>query len=261
MNLVVNARDAMPGGGSIVIETAEQEILVGGGGDLHPGAAPGTYALLSVTDTGTGISPELQARIFEPFFTTKAVGTGTGLGLSTAYGIARQSGGWIEVRSTPGEGARFEVWLPRVEDEPSRHAGVHSAGDSLRGDETLLVVEDQADVRRLTLSILKSKGYRLLEAANADDALRVSAAHSEKIDLLLTDVIMPGLNGRQLAERLVQQRPDLKILYISGYVSNVIGLEGSIELGMEYLRKPFGARELSAKIREVLELRRPPASS
>ncbi|MEO8368472.1 MAG: response regulator [Candidatus Solibacter sp.] len=251
MNLVANARDAMPSSGSIVIGTALQELPAGGG--TPAGAAPGTYAVLSVMDTGTGISAEIQARIFEPFFTTKGVGAGTGLGLSTAYGIARHAGGWIDVHSTPGEGARFEVWLPRAQAESNPQAGAQPTRSALNGDETLLVVEDQADVRRMTLSMLRSKGYRLLDAANADEALKISAAHDGRIDLLITDVIMPGLNGRQLADRMLQQRPELKILYMSGYVSSVISLDGSGEPDVEYLRKPFSGIELSTKIREVLE--------
>jgi DNA-binding NtrC family response regulator len=177
--------------------------------------------------------------------------------LSTAYGIARQAGGWIDVRSTPGEGACFEVWLPvtQPQDGPAGDSGAERA--SVRGDETLLVVEDQADVRRLTMAMLKASGYRLLEAANGEEALRVSAAFEDHIDLLVTDVIMPGLNGRQLAERLEARRPGMKTLYISGYTSEVRGLQGSLDPGMEYLRKPFGAPALTAKVREVLERRAP----
>ena len=217
--------------------------------------------MLSVSDTGTGMSQELQARIFEPFFTTKGVGSGTGLGLSTAYGIARQAGGWIDVQSAPGEGARFEVWLPLTRaEEGSGIVPVLTAG-AAKGHETLLVVEDQAEVRRLTLSILKASGYRLLEAANADEALQLSAAHPGKIDLLVTDVIMPGLNGRQLSESLSQQRSELRTLYISGYASDVIALHGSLDPGVEYLRKPFGAAELNAKVREVLDCEAPRGSN
>jgi len=256
MNLVVNARDAMPRGGSIVIETAEQELAAGD--DARPGAPPGTYAVLSVTDTGTGIGVELQARIFEPFFTTKDVGAGTGLGLSTAYGIAQQARGWINVHSAPGEGARFEVWLPRVQPDGNEHAGDGATRGAQNGDETLLVVEDQADVRRLTLAILRSKGYRLLEAASADEALQISAADTGRIDLLITDVIMPGMNGRQLADRMLEQRPGLKILYMSGYSSDVLSLGGSLEPAVECLTKPFGASELGSKVREILDGGMPP---
>jgi CheY-like chemotaxis protein len=255
MNLVINARDAMPGGGKIVIETARREIHESPA--ASSAADPGRYAVLSVADTGVGMSPEIQERIFEPFFTTKGVGTGTGLGLSTAYGIVRQAGGWIEVQSSRGNGSQFEVWLPLTDVETIEPAAPQVAPDAVRGQETLLIVEDQPDVRRMSLSILKANGYRLLEAGNAEQALRLSASYSGKIDLLVTDVIMPGLNGRQLADRLVEERPGLKVLYTSGYTADVIALHGSLEPGMEYLPKPFGAAQLSAKVREVLASGRP----
>jgi PAS domain S-box-containing protein len=250
MNLVINARDAMPGGGQIVIETGTRE------SNRTPASncqiRPVNYAVLSVADTGTGMSPETQQRIFEPFFTTKGLGKGTGLGLSTAYGIVRHAGGWIDVQSTPDKGSRFEIWLPVTEAVADDACTPQSAPCVARGEETLLVVEDQADVRRLALSILKSGGYRLLEAGNAEQALGLSASYPGKIDLLVTDVIMPGMNGRQLAERMVEQRPGLKVLYTSGYSADVIALDESLEPGMGYLPKPFGAAQLSAKIREVL---------
>jgi CheY-like chemotaxis protein len=250
MNLVINARDAMPGGGRIVIETAATEIVEAAAGRLE--VRPGRYGVLSVADNGVGMSPEIQKRIFEPFFTTKEVGTGTGLGLSTAYGIVRQAGGWIDLQSTRGSGSQFEVWLPLTEAAAADAAIPKYEGDAARGEETLLVVEDQADVRRMALAILKAHGYRLLEAGNAEQALALSAAHSGKIDLLITDVIMPGLNGRQLADRLAKERPGLKVLYTSGYTADVITQQGTLEPGMEYLPKPFGAAQLSAKVREVL---------
>jgi PAS domain S-box-containing protein len=250
MNLVINARDAMPGGGQIAIETARQEIAKPAAG--RPEVRPGRYGVLSVADTGVGMSPETQKRIFEPFFTTKGVGTGTGLGLSTAYGIVRQAGGWIDLQSSQGTGSRFEVWLPLTEEAPADDAVPPCGGDAARGEETLLVVEDQTDVRRMALAILKAGGYHLLEAGSAEQALELSAKYSGKIDLLVTDVIMPGLNGRQLADRLAKERPGLKVLYTSGYTADVITLQGSLEPGMEYLPKPFGAAQLSAKVREVL---------
>ena len=250
MNLAINARDAMPGGGQIAIETGKREIDEAAASLLT--VQPGRYAVLSVADTGVGMSPEVQERIFEPFFTTKGVGTGTGLGLSTAYGIVRQAGGWIDVQSSPGAGSRFEIWLPLSEAVAAEAAAPDSAAEAGRGEETLLIVEDQADVRRLELSILKANGYRLLQAENAEQALGLSASYAGKIDLLVTDVIMPGLNGRQLADRLVADRPGLKVLYTSGYTADVIALQGCVEPRMEYLPKPFGAAQLSAKVREVL---------
>jgi two-component system, cell cycle sensor histidine kinase and response regulator CckA len=169
----------------------------------------------------------------------------------------RQAGGWIEVQSSRGNGSRFEVWLPLTDAEMVEAATPQIAADAARGQETLLIVEDQPDVRRMSLSILKANGYRLLEAGNAEQALGLSASYSGKIDLLVTDVIMPGLNGRQLADRLVEERPGLKVLYTSGYTADVIALHGSLEPGMEYLPKPFGAAQLSAKVREVLASGRP----
>lgn len=250
MNLVINARDAMPGGGRIAIETGQREIDQAAASRFT--VQPGRYAVLSVADTGVGMSPEVQERIFEPFFTTKGVGGGTGLGLTTAYGIVRQAGGWIDVQSSPRAGSRFEICLPLSEAMPAHAAAPEAGAGAGRGQETLLIVEDQADVRRLALSILEANGYRLLQAENAEQALGLSASYTGKIDLLVTDVIMPGLNGRQLADRLVEERPGLKVLYTSGYTADVIALQGSLEPGMEYLPKPFGAAQLSAKVREVL---------
>src|ERR1017187_3145112 len=250
MNLVINARDAMPGGGQIAIETGKREIDEAAASRFA--VRPGRYAVLSVADTGVGMSPEVQERVFEPFFTTKGVGKGTGLGLSTAYGIVRQAGGWIDVRSSPGAGSRFEIWLPLSEAGPAEGVAPETAAEGGRGEETLLIVEDQADVRRLALSILQADGYRLLQAGDAEQALGLSASYAGKIDLLVTDVIMPGLNGRQLADRLVEERPGLKVLYTSGYTADVMALQGYLEPGMEYLPKPFGAAQLSAKVRKVL---------
>ena len=258
MNLAINARDAMPDGGQIVIETGQREIdrAEASASALHPGR----YALLSVTDAGAGMSPDVQERIFEPFFTTKGAGSGTGLGLSTAYGIVHQSGGWIDVRSSPGAGSRFEVWLPLTDAVAVDAVPPPPAADSGRGEETLLIVEDQGDVRRLALSILRANGYRLLEAENAEQALQLSAGYAGEIELLITDVIMPGLNGRQLADRLAKERPGLKVLYTSGYAADVIALQGSLEPGMAYLPKPFGAAQLAAKVREVLGAGRGPST-
>jgi CheY-like chemotaxis protein len=258
MNLAINARDAMPDGGQIVIETGQGEIDQAAAS--ASAARPGRYALLSVTDAGAGMSPDVQERIFEPFFTTKGAGTGTGLGLSTAYGIVHQAGGWIDVRSSPGSGSRFEIWLPVTDAAAVDAAAPPPAAGSGRGEETLLIVEDQGEVRRLALSILKASGYRLLEAENAEQALQLSAGYAGGIDLLITDVIMPGLNGRQLADRLAKERPGLKVLYTSGYAADVIALEGSLEPGMAYLPKPFGAAQLAAKVREVLGAGRGPST-
>ncbi|HEY1494459.1 MAG TPA: response regulator [Candidatus Solibacter sp.] len=254
MNLAINARDAMPEGGRLEFATCQTRLE---GGCLPPNGLgrEGDYAVLSVADTGVGIAPEIQEKIFEPFFTTKGAGHGTGLGLCTAYGIVNQAGGWIEVESRPGQGATFRVWLPVTQAETVNVTAREAAEGAAPGDATLLVVEDQADVRRLALSILKHQGYQLLEAENADRALEVSAHHAGVIDLLVTDVVMPGRTGRELAERLNVQRPGLRVLYISGYSGDAIAGQGCLDPGTEYLAKPFTPEQLSSKVREVL--RRP----
>ena len=229
VNLVINARDAMPSGGRIVIETLNVD-LDQSAGPRHNNAAVGPFAVLSVTDTGVGMSEETMQHVFEPFFTTKGMGIGTGLGLSTVYGIVRQNRGWIQVESRPGEGP----------------------ADIPRGAETVLIAEDQAEVRRLALRILKSNGYDMLEASSGPDALEVSRNHAGPIHLLVTDVVMPGMTGRELAARLLETRPQIKVLYISGYTADVIGRAGVIETGLAYLPKPFTPAQLALKVREVL---------
>ncbi len=254
MNLAINARDAMPEGGRLEFVT-RQARLEKGSLPRNPLARAGDYAVLSVSDTGVGIAPEIQKKIFEPFFTTKGAGHGTGLGLCTAYGIVNQAGGWIEVESLPGLGATFRVWLPVTKTEMVEEPAAEAAEGSAPGNATLLVVEDQADVRRLALSILNHQGYQLLEAENADRALEVSGNHAGVIDLLVTDVVMPGKTGRELAERLIVQRPGIRVLYISGYSGDAIAGQGCLDPGTEYLPKPFTPEQLSSKVREVL--RRP----
>jgi PAS domain S-box-containing protein len=254
MNLSINARDAMPSGGRIVIETRRQDLDEAGAG-RNPQARPGSYVVLSVSDTGAGIPLEVQDKIFEPFFTTKAVGHGTGLGLCTTYGIVREAGGWIEVESAPGCGATFRIWLPAARPAPATPVVPKPAAEKAQRDATLLVVEDQADVRRLALSILKRQGYRLLEAENGDHALALSDRHAGAIDLLLTDVVMPGMTGRELADQLVEKRPGLKVLYMSGYSGDAIACQGFLEPGMAYLPKPFTAEQLSGKVSDLLRAR------
>jgi PAS domain S-box-containing protein len=250
MNLAINARDAMPSGGKIAVETSNATVE---GGELPcEDAVPGSYVLLSVADTGEGMSAETQRHIFEPFFTTKGVGRGTGLGLATVYGMVRQSGGWIAVDSRTGEGSRFRIYLPRV-------AGVEAIAERpaapptevAGGTETVLVAEDQTEVRRLAMRILQNNGYRLLEAANGQEALELSLRYPDQIDLLLTDVMMPGMTGRDLATRLRQSRPAIKVLYVSGYSADIIG-KGVLDEGLDYLPKPFTPAQLSLKVREVL---------
>ncbi|MGD0499605.1 MAG: PAS domain S-box protein [Bryobacteraceae bacterium] len=253
MNLAVNARDAMPDGGRLTIETGSAEIDAAYAA-LHPEARPGSYAVLSVADTGVGMSPETMRKIFEPFFTTKEMGQGTGLGLATAYGIVRQGGGWIRAQSQLGQGARFDIYLPRIAGAvPAPASSAPKAGEG-RGNETVLVVEDRDDVRRLAVAILRQYGYRLLEAGSGAEALEIAAGFSEPIDLLVSDVVMPGMSGHELAARLAALRPSVKVLYISGYAAAAVITQGTLDPEAAYLAKPFTARQLTSKVREVLQV-------
>jgi PAS domain S-box-containing protein len=251
MNLAINARDAMPDGGRIVMETTNIDIDSGYAAQ-HAGVEAGPYVLLSITDTGAGMTQEVVQHIFDPFFTTKEIGAGTGLGLSTVYGIVKQAGGWIWVYSEPGKGSTFEVYLPRAGAAPEPLTTPVLAAETLRGSETVLVVEDQPEVRKLTLAMLESQGYRLLQAASGCEALSLSERYPEPIHLLITDVVMPGMTGRELVTRLVALRPSLKTLYTSGYTANAIGREGVLDAAVAYLPKPFSPAQLAAKVREVL---------
>jgi len=251
MNLAINARDAMPDGGRIIIETSNTD-LDESYAARHAGVEPGPYVLLSITDTGVGMTQEVLQQIFDPFFTTKGVGVGTGLGLSTVYGIVKQAGGWIWVYSEPGQGSTFKVYLPRAGGAPETLRAPVPAAETLRGTETVLVVEDQAEVRKLTLAMLESRGYRLLEAANGSEALSLCEHYPESIHLLITDVVMPGMTGRELAMRLVALRPSLRTLYTSRYTADAIVHEGVLDPGVAYLPKPFSPAQLAAKVRDVL---------
>lgn len=250
-NLVVNARDAMPEGGKLTITTANMELGEGSRAD-PAGLAPGSYVRLSVTDTGVGMTAEIRSRIFEPFFTTKEKGKGTGLGLSTVYGIVKQSGGEIAVESEPGRGTRFDIYLPRV-DEPleANEEGVLQEAISV-GKETVLVVEDDDNVRNLAVRILNRQGYKVLEAANAGDALLICEQYEGSIDLLLTDVVMPRMSGVDLARRLHPLRPEMKVLYMSGYMDDVVSDHGSWRKEALFITKPFKMEALVQKVREVL---------
>jgi CheY-like chemotaxis protein len=258
VNLAVNARDAMSGGGSLAIDVACS--------DAHPEAASGTDAatvvpsvVLVVTDTGPGMAEDVRARVFEPFFTTKEPDRGTGLGLSTVYGIVQQSGGSVAVESEPGQGATFRVVLPRVdaavEAPPGRIVAPHEATAS----RTILVVEDEHAVRTLVRRILEGLGHRVLSARDGSEALEISDAHAGTIDLLVSDVIMPNMRGREIAERLSVARPGIGVLFISGYPRDDIVRDGVLDPGVHFLQKPFDTSELTARVEELLDSASPGA--
>ena len=251
MNLVVNARDAMPTGGKLLIETANADLsqpYV----ELHQPVVPGQYVMLAVTDTGVGMSADLKTRIFEPFFTTKDKGKGTGLGLSTVYGIVKQSGGYVWVYSELGRGTTFKIYLPRV-DAPAQPPSAPREATRLTGTETILIAEDDEILRRLTKGLLEKAGYRVLEAENAALALAAARAHPGPIQLLLADVVMPGGSGRDLARQLAESRPDMEVLYVSGYTDDAIVHHGMLEPGLNFLPKPFTPAALARKVRDVLD--------
>jgi len=252
MNLAVNARDAMPEGGKLRIETANVELDQAYAWQ-HAGAKPGHYVMLAVIDSGVGIDPDTLSHIFEPFFTTKEVGKGTGLGLATVYGVVKQSGGYIWVDSKPGQGASFQIFLPRVAEPAIQVTATEPLTEAKGGSETILLVEDSEPLRKLTQSFLESHGFRVLVAQDGDEAMRVETQHSGKIDLLLTDVVMPGINGRILAEKLLPKQPGMRVLYISGYTDSFVGRHGVLEQGMVLLHKPFTEEVLIRKVRDILD--------
>ena len=252
MNLVVNARDAMSRGGKLTIETSNKEIDAGYAA-RHDGMAPGDYVMFAVSDSGTGMDKETQARIFEPFFSTKGPGKGTGLGLSTVFGIVKQSGGSIWVYSEPGQGSSFKIYLPRLqaplaaEDDKPQSNSVR-----LTGTETILLVEDEEAMRRATERILVGAGYTVLAASDGDEGLEVGARHSGEIHLLLTDVIMPHRGGNDLAQELVKSRPSIKVIFMSGYTDDAIVNHGVLDAGTNFIGKPFTEDALIRKVQEVL---------
>ena len=251
MNLVVNARDAMPDGGTLDIATMRADFGAEDSAAIHPDASPGRYVLMSVTDNGHGMDETTRQHVFEPFFTTKEVGKGTGLGLSTVYGIVRQSGGWIDVWSEVGVGTSFKVYLPRIDGSPvPERNGVGVPTE--RGSETILVVEDQKAVRSFTKAALRQYGYRVIEASGGDEAIAVARQYSGEIQLLLTDVVLPGMNGKELSGKLKALRPNLKVLFVSGYTADVIARRGVLDPGVAFLHKPFSPGELATRIRDVL---------
>jgi PAS domain S-box-containing protein len=258
LNLVVNARDAMPGGGKLILETANVEL------DedyvrAHVAVTPGSYVRLSVSDTGVGMSPELKKRIFEPFFTTKESGKGTGLGLSMVYGIVKQTGGNIWVYSEPGQGTVFKIYLPRVDEPVDRPDESFRFEEAPRGRESILLVEDEEAVRELAAEFLRNQGYAVVEASQGDEAFLVCGMHKGAIDLMVTDVVMPGMSGRELAGQLGSLRPGMKVLYMSGYTDDSIVRHGVLEKGVNFIQKPFSMVRLAQKVREVLDKNANPA--
>jgi PAS domain S-box-containing protein len=253
LNLAINAKDAMPSGGKLTIETSNAT-LDESYTDSHIGVTPGDYVMLSVSDTGVGMTPEIKERIFEPFFTTKEKGKGTGLGLSIVYGIVQQSGGSIWVYSELGLGTTFKVFLPRIEEDAESLRPNAVPTKSLQGSETILVVEDEEIVRKLACKILEKNGYRVLEASNGEEALYiVQKQNGNPIHLVVTDVVMPGLSGRQLVDRLVSLWPQTKALYMSGYTNDAIAHHGVLDPGIAYIQKPFTPDDLIFKVRKVLD--------
>jgi PAS domain S-box-containing protein len=252
MNLAVNARDAMPEGGRLTIQTANADLDAAFARE-HPGSVPGPYVVLAVTDTGTGIDPETQAQIFEPFFTTKGRDKGTGLGLATVYGVVKQSSGYITVESEKGKGALFTVYLPRSEQPVATKCDSIQAPLTVSGSETILLVEDAEPLRKLAHMFLRNNGYQVLTAADGAEAQQVAARNPGPVHLLLTDVVMPGINGRVLAERLAPRYPTMKVLYMSGYTDSFIAGHGVLEQGVHLLHKPFTEEALMRKIRELLD--------
>lgn len=250
MNLVVNARDAMPNGGRLTIQTSAT-MLDEHYTERHIGVSPGRYSMLAISDTGTGMTPEVKSRLFEPFFTTKPAGKGTGLGLAIVYGIVKQNGGEIGVYSEPGKGTTCKIYLPVAEPAAEPVHATHTPAES-HGTETILVCEDEERIRRLVLTVLQKLGYRVLSAAGSEEAKRIVEAYSDPIDLLLTDVVMPHGNGIELAAALREIRPNLKVIYMSGYADHHLAGSRILEEGAPFLQKPFAAASLAKKVRETL---------
>ncbi len=252
MNLVVNARDSMPRGGRVIVETSNAD-LDETFARKHAPTRPGSYVMLAVSDTGSGMDEATQARIFEPFFTTKQLGKGTGLGLATVYGIVKQSDGYIWVYSEPRMGSIFKIYLPRVDAEVSMEQAGGTTSRLPSGSETVLLVEDDRAVRVLASEILQMNGYKVLPARDGREALDLVRGHNRPIHLLLTDVVMPQMSGRQVAESIAGIHPEIRVLYMSGYTDSVIAHHGVLPADVAYLQKPFTADFLARKVREVLD--------
>jgi two-component system cell cycle sensor histidine kinase/response regulator CckA len=252
MNIVVNGRDAMPQGGKLTIETCNFE-LDEEPARAHPGFRPGPYVLLAITDTGSGMDAETKSHLFEPFFTTKDPGKGTGLGLATAYGIVTQSGGSVSVYSEPHRGTTVKIYLPRVEEAIAEEQPELESAATLLGSETVLLVEDEARVRKLICEVLTMKGYQVLECTRAEEAVRLFDGHGPSIDLVIADVVMPEMSGPELVRRLAVQRPELRVLFISGYPDEAVIHHGILTSGAAFLQKPFLPDALARKVREILD--------
>jgi two-component system cell cycle sensor histidine kinase/response regulator CckA len=252
LNLAVNARDAMPAGGRLTLETSTVE-LTGPFGPEHAGLAPGRYVVLCVSDTGQGMTPEVQERAFEPFFTTKPRGQGTGLGLSTVYGIVQQSGGLIQLHSEPGRGTSFRIFFPEAPGDRADDSTLSGLGGAGAHRETLLVVEDEPAVRKVVERVLKRAGYRALLAGTGEEALDLLAREPQAVALLVTDVVMPGMSGAELAGRARGVRPGLPVLFMSGYDDEVVSHHGVLNAGVEFIQKPFSPQVLARRVREVLD--------
>ena len=251
LNLVVNARDAMPDGGRLRIETACVEVAEGQDG--RPGLRPGSYVRITVSDTGTGMGEEVRSHLFEPFFTTKDRDQGSGLGLATVYGIVQQSGGDIQVRSAPGEGAAFFILLPRSDRPAEEVRPALQLPEDPVGREVILLVEDEDNIREPAKEVLESRGYTVLAARDAAEAMDLSRQWAGQLDILVTDVVMPGMNGSQLAAALCEEKPSVRVLYISGYPEEAVARHGVLEPGRSFLQKPFPPGVLLRKVREVLD--------
>jgi two-component system, cell cycle sensor histidine kinase and response regulator CckA len=254
MNLAINARDAMPSGGKLTISTANLD-LDEDYADRRVVVTPGHYVQVLVRDTGCGMDEHTKSRIFEPFFTTKEQGKGTGLGLATVYGIVKQSGGYIWVYSELGHGTAFKIYLPVVEAAAKAPRNIERSGELLRGSETILVVDDDSSLLEVTCDFLKGGGYRVLSAGSPEEAVRLADSHGGAIDFLLTDVIMPKMNGRELATELLKTRPGMKVLYVSGYADGIVrdGVHEPLEGGLAFLQKPFTRHAVMRKIRDLLD--------
>ncbi|MCD6396776.1 MAG: response regulator [Spirochaetaceae bacterium] len=254
MNLVINARDAMPRGGQIVIET-ENKHLDRFSCKFHPEIIPGDYVMLTVSDTGCGIAPEILVKVFEPFFTTKGIGKGTGLGLATAYGIIKQSGGYIYTYSELNYGTTFKIYLPKARGRESiKDKKWSETRDTFSGAESILFVEDDKQLRKIISKILIKLGYKVYQSSSGEEALQMYDKYkTDGINLLVSDIIMPGMNGRELAESILKESPEMQVLYISGYTDDIIATQGVLDKGLSFLAKPFSIFDIASKIRSILD--------